>query len=135
MKLDPSGRKGIFVGYSESLKAYIIYFPGFKKIDISRDVTFDEDSAYIKSRKRPAQELVDPPQEKNPHKWKHAWVREIIQGVERYGALEETHRGRKRTRSCSSYVALLCDIIDKEPFNYEEVAERKEWKDSMIEEY
>ena len=25
-KLDPSGKKGIFVGYSESLKAYRIYF-------------------------------------------------------------------------------------------------------------
>ena len=34
-KLDPSGTKGIFVGYSESSKAYIIYFLGFKKIDIS----------------------------------------------------------------------------------------------------
>ena len=44
------------MGYSESLKAYGIYFPGFKKIDISRDVTFDEDSAYIKSRKKPAEE-------------------------------------------------------------------------------
>ena len=43
-KLDPSGKKGIFVGYSESSKSYRIYFPGFKKIDISRDVTFDEDS-------------------------------------------------------------------------------------------
>ena len=40
------------MGYSESLKAYGIYFLGFKKIDISRDVTFDEDSAYNKSRKR-----------------------------------------------------------------------------------
>ena len=28
----------------------------FKKIDISRDITFDEDSAYKKSRKRPAKE-------------------------------------------------------------------------------
>ena len=61
------------------------------------------------------QEPVDPPQEKNPHKRKPPWVREIIQGAKRYGASEETHRGRKRTRSCSSYVALLCDIIDKEP--------------------
>ena len=51
-KLDPSGNKGIFVGYSESSKAYKIYFPGFKKIDISRDATFDEDSSYKKSRKR-----------------------------------------------------------------------------------
>ena len=52
-KLDPLGKKGIFVGYSESLKAYRIYFLGFKKIDISRDVTFDEDTAYNKSRKIP----------------------------------------------------------------------------------
>ena len=44
------------MGYSESLKAYRIYLPGSKKIDISRDVTFDEDLAYIKSRKRPAEE-------------------------------------------------------------------------------
>ena len=45
------------------------------------------------------------------------------------------HREIKRTRSYSGYVALLCDIIDKEPSNYEEEAEKKEWKDSMIEEY
>ena len=50
-KLDPSGKKGIFVGYSERLKAYKIYFLGFKKIDISRDVEFDKDSTYNKSRK------------------------------------------------------------------------------------
>ena len=50
-KLDPLGKKGIFVGYSESSKAYRIYFPRYKKIDISKDVTFDEDTAYNKSRK------------------------------------------------------------------------------------
>ena len=44
------------MGYSKISKAYRIYFPGFKNIDISRDVTFDEDSAYIKSRKRSAEE-------------------------------------------------------------------------------
>ena len=35
----------------------------------------------------------------------------------------------------SGYVALLCDFIDKDPSNYEEVVERKEWKDAMFEEY
>ena len=30
-KLDPSGKKGIFVGYSESSKAYRIYFPGLRR--------------------------------------------------------------------------------------------------------
>ena len=44
------------MGYSESLKAYRIYFPGYKNIDISRDVTFDEDLAYNKSRKRHVEE-------------------------------------------------------------------------------
>ena len=44
------------MGYSESSKAYRIYFLGYKKIDISRDVTFHEDTAYDKSRKRPAKE-------------------------------------------------------------------------------
>ena len=56
-KLDPSRKKGIFVGYPESSKDYEIYFPIFKNIDISKDVTFDEDSSYIKSRKRLAEEL------------------------------------------------------------------------------
>ena len=31
------------MGYSESSKSYRIYLPGFKNIDISRDVKFDED--------------------------------------------------------------------------------------------
>ena len=55
-KLDPLRKKGIFMGYSESSKAYRIYFLGFKKIDISRDVTFDQDSTYNKSRKKPIEE-------------------------------------------------------------------------------
>ena len=55
-KLDPSGKKVIFVGYSKSQKAYKIYFPGYKNIDISMDVKFDEDMAYKKSKKRPTKE-------------------------------------------------------------------------------
>ena len=58
-KLDPSGNKGIFVGYFERSKSYRIYFPGFEKIDISRDVTFDEETAYNKSRKKPTEEYEE----------------------------------------------------------------------------
>ena len=81
------------------------------------------------------QELVDPSREKKYYNRKPAWLREAILGAERYGALEEMHKERKRTRSYSSYVSLLCDIIDKETSNYEEAAEKKEWKDAMIKEY
>ena len=42
-KLEASRRKGIFVGYSETSKAFKIYIPSFKQIETSEDVTFDED--------------------------------------------------------------------------------------------
>ena len=32
-------------------------------------------------------------------------------------------------------MALLCDIIDREPSTYEEDTKNKEWKDAMIKEY
>jgi hypothetical protein len=38
-KLDPSGKKGIFVGYCEVSKAFRIYIPGQHHIEISRNVT------------------------------------------------------------------------------------------------
>ena len=75
MKLDPSGKKGIFVEYYESLKAYRIYFPGFKKIEISRDVTFEEDSSYIKSRKK----LAEEPEETREHEIHDIIMNEEIQ--------------------------------------------------------
>ena len=52
-------------------------------------------------------------------------VREIIQEAENYGALEGSTRTSKISNPFSSYVALMCDLIDKEPTNYEEVVEKK----------
>ena len=49
MKLDHSGKKGIFVGYSDSSKAYRVYIPDYKMIEISRDVTFDKDTTFSRS--------------------------------------------------------------------------------------
>jgi hypothetical protein len=51
IKLDPSGKKGIFVGYCEVSKAFRIYIPGYRHIEITRDATFDEDAALKRSRK------------------------------------------------------------------------------------
>jgi hypothetical protein len=50
-KLEPSGKKGIFVGYSDSSKAYRIYILEQHKIKVSRDVTFNEKMAFRKSIK------------------------------------------------------------------------------------
>jgi hypothetical protein len=49
--MDPSGKKGIFVGHCEVSKAFKVYIPGYHLIEINRDVTFDEDETLKKSRR------------------------------------------------------------------------------------
>jgi hypothetical protein len=48
-KMEPSGKKGVFVGYSENSKAYRIYVPGQRQIEVSRDVAFHEEATFKKS--------------------------------------------------------------------------------------
>ena len=45
-KMEPSGKKGTFVGYNETSQAYRIYVPVQRQMGVSRDVNFDEDIAF-----------------------------------------------------------------------------------------
>jgi hypothetical protein len=176
-KLEPSGKKGIFVGYCEVSKAFRIYILGHRHIEISKDVTFDEDAALKKSRRcqleevyeeesvipntamrevpratEPVREVVtspdeeiledhdvsevqEPPQMTILHKRKPAWARELIQDGEKYGVPQGTTRQVKRPKPFSSYTALMCDLLEKEPTCFEEAIQMKEWADAMTEEY
>ena len=58
-KLDPSGKKGIFVGYCEVSKAFRIYIPGFHHMEISQDVAFDEEASLKRSRKCQHEEVYE----------------------------------------------------------------------------
>jgi hypothetical protein len=58
-KLEPSGKKGIFVGYCEVSKAFRIYIPGHHHIEISSDVTFDEEATLKKSRRCQLEEVYE----------------------------------------------------------------------------
>jgi hypothetical protein len=58
-KLKPSGKKGIFVGYCEVSKTFKIYILGHRHIEISRDVTFDEEAALKKSRRCQLEEVCE----------------------------------------------------------------------------
>jgi hypothetical protein len=69
------------------------------------------------------------------HKRKPTWARELIQDGEKYGALEGTMRQVKEPKPFSSYMALMCDLLEKEPTCLEEVIQEKEWADAMTEEY
>jgi hypothetical protein len=64
-KLEPSGKKGIFMGYSDSSKAYRIYIPEKHKIEVSRDITFNERMAFMKSIKEIIEEELEEPNEEN----------------------------------------------------------------------
>ena len=81
------------------------------------------------------QRPADPPQQMITHKRRPVWDREIIQDAEKFGALDGSSRESKRPRPYSSYVALLCDIIDAEPSSYVEATNKKVCKDAIIEGY
>jgi hypothetical protein len=49
-KLEPMAERGIFVGYNETSKAFRIYLPSLRKTVLRRDVRFEEDRAFRKSR-------------------------------------------------------------------------------------
>ena len=60
-KIDPSGKKGLLVGYSETSKAYRVYILARKRTIVSKDVQFDEDRALqryldLPAEQQPAQE-------------------------------------------------------------------------------
>jgi hypothetical protein len=69
------------------------------------------------------------------HKIKPSWAREIIQDGEKYGVPQGTTRQVKRPNPFSSYMALMCDLLEEEPTFFEEAIQRKEWVDAMTEEY
>jgi hypothetical protein len=48
--LEPTTEKGIFLGYRETSKALCIYIPSLRKIVLKRDVRFEDNRAFRKSR-------------------------------------------------------------------------------------
>ena len=49
-KFEPTTERGIFVGYDETSKAFHIYLPSQRKVVVRREVRFEEEQAFRKSR-------------------------------------------------------------------------------------
>jgi hypothetical protein len=60
------------------------------------------------------------------HKRKPIWARELIQDGEKYGVCEGTMRQVKKPKPFSSYMALMCDLLEKEPTCFEEAIQKKD---------
>ena len=54
--MDASRKKGMFVGYNETSKAYRVYVFGQIEVEICYDVTFDEDASLRKLITLPSSE-------------------------------------------------------------------------------
>jgi hypothetical protein len=98
-----------------------------KEVIVTPDDEILEDHDMIESQ--------EPPHMTISHKGKPAWAKELIQDAEKYGAPEGTMRQNKKPKPFSSYMTLMCDLVEKEPTCFEEVVQKKEWMDAMTEEY
>ena len=57
--MDPLEKKGIFVGYCDLSKSFIIYIPSYHHIEINIYVTFDEGATLNKSRRCQLEEVYE----------------------------------------------------------------------------
>lgn len=160
LKLKPSGKRGIFEGYSETSKAYRIYIPGQKNIELSRDVIFEEDLAFKRAHSSLDPEVYIPTpsidrdptpklQRENPEetisetqspprenlKKRPLWATKTIAEAQKFVAPSGTFRESKRPNKFTSYVALMNDLTKAESNNVSEALEHQVWKDAMSEEY
>lgn len=161
-KLEASGKKGIFVEYNENSKAYRIYVPGQRDVEVRRDVTFDEDIALKKvedlpiSRKDdddaaekqepsmnepmpnvddPMVPLGPPPDDPSTSRKRPLWLKGTLQGVEKHTAPRGTFRESKKSNRYQGYLVAMSTIIQVEPCTSKEAIKHQEWKDAMNEEY
>ena len=73
-------------------------------------------------------ESQETPQMSISHKRKPSWARELIQDGEKYGALEGTMRQVKKPKPFSSYMALMCDLLERSLLALKKPFKRKNGK-------
>jgi hypothetical protein len=151
------------VGYSDSSKAYRIYIPEQHKIEVSRDVTFNERMAFRKSIEEIIEEEeLEEPNEENTEKENNekdqpvhpmepcenidsdiipktkkrpAWLEATLQDAERIKVPKGTSKKSKRPKRFSSYAAYMTKLLDEEPTTFEEAIQKGKWKEAMAEEH
>ena len=75
------------------------------------------------------------PNEMISRKRNPSWARDVIEEAKGLRITEGTARERKNPKSYPNYMALMSDLVDKEPTCFEDATKHKEWVDAMVEEY
>jgi hypothetical protein len=131
------------VGYNESLKAYQSYIPDRRQIEVSRDVTFEEEVSFNISRGSHMEiDQIDPVDHVAPFdvpidiavgRKRPTWALQTLQEAEGYVAPRGNFQVRKRPHRYSCYVAAMSHIIHFESSYYEEATSHPIWIDVMME--
>ena len=132
------------MGYSETSKAYRIYVPGQREVEICHNVTFNEDVALKKVRNRPsskenkedeeAGKLEDPKDDLMPdvegpmdpidpppsNKRRPSWLWDTLADAERHVAPRGTFHESKKSKRYQGYLAAMSIIVQPEPGSFEE---------------
>eukprot|EP00253_Pinus_taeda_P033904 PITA_33904 len=152
-KLGACGKKGTFVGYNENSKAYRIYVPGQRDVEVSHDVTFHEDIALEKARDLPipgkendnvaykhVESMADesmpdvegptdpidpPPGDPSTSKKKTLWLKDTLEDVEGHVAPRGTFRESKKPNKYQGYRVAMSTIVQFEPCTFEEAQSTK----------
>jgi hypothetical protein len=82
-----------------------------------------------------SERLVDPPREAEVNRKRPTWLQNTLQKAKGHADPKGSFRENKIPHRLSSYVALMRNITDSKPSIFQEVAEKQEWKDAMMEEY
>ena len=139
----------MFVGYSETSKAYRVYVPVQREVEIFHDVTFDEDASLRKvvnlSRSEEDHEArpgnqegrkdetmpdvegpmdpIDPPPSirKQP-----SWLRDTLEDVEGHMAPKGDISESKKLSRYQGYLVAMSNIGQSEPRYFEEVVKHQD---------
>ena len=147
--MDASGKKGMFVGYSETLKAYRVYVPSQREVEICHDVTFDEDASLRKVVNLPRSEEDHETRPRNQEEPKDetmpdveglmdislgkrpSWLRDTLEDAERHMAPRGTFHESKKPNRYQGYLAAISTIVQSEPGSFEEVVKHQVSKDAI----
>jgi hypothetical protein len=158
----PLQRKAYLLGTVRLQRPIRIYIPALRKTIVRRDVKFEEDRAFRRSHDSPPAETEeqeapkveerstdpqssDQEEQEAPStqeatttsgKKRPRWLQQTLKDAQEHvEAPKKTFRESRPPQKYSSYMALMCDIIDSEPSSFEEASERQVWQDAMVEEY
>eukprot|EP00268_Persea_americana_P066488 TRINITY_DN9059_c1_g1_i12.p1 TRINITY_DN9059_c1_g1~~TRINITY_DN9059_c1_g1_i12.p1 ORF type:complete len:238 (-),score=67.70 TRINITY_DN9059_c1_g1_i12:459-1172(-) len=149
-KLDDKGEKCVFLGVSEVSKAYKLYNPVTRKIVVSRDVIFDEDTMWNWSENRSVQQQipVDDDSDKEdvaaPETQAQQPPQPEVQSSQQseeegYNLRDENSRKRpawmmdyevsySSSDDESGHFALF---VDSDPITYTEAVKEEKWREAM----